>query len=340
MRSGVILGQAGQCVGVCMSFFELNYDEFDQAEPVSVMICETSQVQLRMLGMALDEAGFSVRVSNSAESALSALRDHPCDIFLTAIELAEMSGLEACWALKSDRLTSHIHTIILTASSDVRRLEESFDSGADDFIRKPIDMIELRARMRAAARLVRMQRSLRRMAETDALTGALNRRAFFDRFDDLMQASRVEGKPLSVVMADLDHFKRINDTHGHAAGDQVLIDSVSAMTTQMQSSDSLGRLGGEEFGILLPAADEETASWLAEQLRARLEALEIYDADGEQIPITGSFGIATAGPGRGGFTCESLLHAADEALYAAKEGGRNRVIHSSEFSRYAKRAAG
>jgi two-component system cell cycle response regulator len=294
--------------------------------PVSVMICESSQVQLRILSQAIEEAGYSVQTTTNAEEALNIMKMMPVDIFLTGIEVGEVNGLEACWSLKSNVETESIYTIVITASGQDRRLEESLDSGADDFIRKPVNMTELRARLRAASRLVRMQKQFRRMAETDALTGAANRRAFMQYLEVEIERSNRYQSNVSVVMVDLDHFKNVNDTYGHAAGDRVLIDTVSAVQRCLREKDMLGRLGGEEFAVILHNTPIENAGDAAERIRAAIEAMKIETDDGQPIPITGSLGVASVCEVLGQDTPELVLQAADEALYAAKENGRNQVI--------------
>ncbi|MHA6288103.1 GGDEF domain-containing response regulator [Maricaulis sp. CAU 1757] len=299
-------------------------------EVLSVLICESSQVQVRILSRVLEEAGYKVHTVSSAEQALETLRAMPIDIFLTGIEVGAVNGLEACWTLKSDSETKSVYTIVLTASGEDRRLEESLDAGADDFIRKPVNMTELRARLRAASRLVRMQKQFRRMAETDSLTGTANRRAFMQYLEVQVDRAGKEGSDLSVIMVDLDHFKTINDTHGHAAGDAVLIETVTTVQRCLRERDLLGRLGGEEFAVVLPGASRSAAARAAERIRAAIAALRLKSEAGADIPVTASLGVAPL-LGNGSLeTGETLLQLADDALYVAKETGRNRVEFAPE----------
>lgn len=301
-------------------------DTSARSSRVSVLVCEHSQVQLRILSEAVRAAGYEVHTANTADDALGLLRLMPIDIFLTGIEVGETSGLEACWQLKSNPETETVYTIVVTASGQEKRLEESLDAGADDFIRKPVNMTELRARLRAATRLVRMQRQFRRMAETDALTGAANRRAFMQYLESQADLARRGGNPLSVIMVDLDHFKRINDTYGHACGDRVLTGTVKAVQACLRERDMLGRLGGEEFAVVLPGAQGEAAIRAAERIRTAVSGQVFTDDKGEPIPVTASLGLALTGHDDVMETAESLLHMADEALYEAKGAGRNRVM--------------
>lgn len=300
------------------------------SEAISVLICESSSVQLRILSEAVRQAGYSVQTAQCAEEALKILRLMPVDIFVTGIEVGTMSGLEACWSLKSNCETESVYTIVVTASGEDRRLEESLDAGADDFIRKPVNMTELRARLRAASRLVRMQNQFRRLAETDALTGAANRRAFMQYLDIQTQNAGRDEIPLSVIMVDLDHFKLINDTHGHGAGDRVLVETVRAIQGCLRDGDMLGRLGGEEFCVILPGAGLHSAALAGERIRAAVEAMTIATEAGDPVPVTASLGVASLANSDLIVSPDALLQAADAALYHAKDSGRNRVSLEGE----------
>lgn len=299
------------------------------SDRTSVLVCENSQVQLRILSEAVRDAGYEVHTASNAEDALTLLNLMPIDIFLTGIEVGTTSGLEACWLLKSNPETETVYTIVVTASGQEKRLEESLDAGADDFIRKPVNMTELRARLRAATRLVRMQKQFRHMAETDALTGAANRRAFMQYLDTLVDRARRQDAPLAAVMVDLDHFKRTNDTYGHAVGDKVLVQTVRQVQSCLRDCDMLGRLGGEEFAVVLPGATAASAVAAAERIREAIAAVDVRVDNGDRIPVTASLGVAVLEGDKMMETAEGLLHAADEALYAAKAGGRNRVVEAA-----------
>lgn len=318
---------------------ETKTDGQDFGDKISVMICESSQVQLRILSQAVEEAGYSVQTATSAEDALGVLKLMPTDIFLTGIEVGRINGLEACWSLKSNPDTESVYTIVITASGQERRLEESLDAGADDFIRKPVNMTELRARLRAASRLVRMQKQFRRLAETDALTGAANRRAFMQYLEMQSEAARRHGTPVSVVMIDLDHFKSINDTYGHATGDRVLIETVATVQNCLRDRDMTGRLGGEEFAVVLHNTDLEQASVSAERIRAAIEGMRMQSDDGRGFPVTGSLGVSSVRVDQGLDTPDSLLQAADEALYHSKRNGRNQVTLAQDAGESERRAA-
>ncbi|MEA1940662.1 MAG: diguanylate cyclase [Pseudomonadota bacterium] len=302
------------------------------SDRISVLVCENSQVQLRILSEAVREAGYEVHTAPNADDALALLNLMPVDIFLTGIEVGATSGLEACWSLKSNPETETVYTIVVTASGQEKRLEESLDAGADDFIRKPVNMTELRARLRAASRLVRMQKQFRRMAETDALTGAANRRAFMQYLDAQVDRARRQDVPVAAVMVDLDHFKRTNDTYGHAVGDQVLVQTVRQVEACLGERDMLGRLGGEEFAVVMPGRDGSAAVDAAERIRRAVASVDVRVASGDRIPVTASLGVSVLEREDMMATAEGLLQAADEALYAAKAGGRDRVVRAGALS--------
>jgi len=309
-----------------MSSSEKSFEAESFSSPITVMICETSSVQLRILSKAVEDAGYSVQTTTCATEALDIMRMMPVDIFLTGIEVGEVNGLEACWSLKGNPDTESTYTIVVTASGEERRLEESLDAGADDFIRKPVNMTELRARLRAASRLVRMQKQFRRLAETDSLTGAANRRAFMQYLEMEVERSSRHGVDTSVIMLDLDHFKKVNDSYGHAAGDKVLIEVVRTIQSCLRPRDMLGRLGGEEFAVVLHETDLVGAADISEQIRSAIEQRTIELPGGEKLNATASMGVSDVCDVLGQDTPEAILQAADEALYFAKQSGRNQVI--------------
>ena len=296
-----------------------------EEERLHIHICETSRVQRAILVRMLTEAGFICSASGHAQDSLDHLRQDPPDIFLTAIELPDFSGLENCWRVKANPETEHIHTMVLSASGQEDKLAESLDSGADDFLVKPVDKNELKARMRAASRIVRLSQRMRAEAETDALTGAFNRRVFMRTLDREHKKALDQARAFSVLMVDLDFFKKINDTHGHASGDRVLIETVRTAKTLLRPPAMFGRLGGEEFAVLLPGQDETDARQTADKLRLAIQAMRVDNDEGEPIPVTASMGLATLHAGDLESNGETMLSQADAGLYKAKEGGRNQV---------------
>jgi diguanylate cyclase (GGDEF)-like protein len=282
-----------------------------------VILVDPSRTAAKIVKATLEARGHEVLTFADGREALACVKADPeVGALITTTEPLSMSGLELCW---ETRLVScpqrPIYVIMMSSSTDGDIRVLALDHGADDFIGKPPIADELYARLRAAERFAEMQRELLRLATTDALTGMCNRRAFFDRAGALCARAR-EGAPLSAIMADLDHFKRINDTHGHAAGDEVLCAVARAL---MSESKLVGRLGGEEFSVLVDATLGD-AVVVAERLRSKIESLRVGIG---AIALTCSFGVSEW---QQGDSIDRLLQRTDYALYEAKLGGRNRVV--------------
>lgn len=289
-----------------------------------IVMADPSRVVLRVLSDLLRKHGYKVASFTDGRQAFDYIvADETVDVLLTSFEPRTMSGLELCWKTRMIMGSSRsIYILVMSASNEKRKLIEALDSGADDFISKPPLEEELHARLRAAERLVTMQRHLIRMATQDPLTGILNRRAFFARCED-MRASAGE-RPLAAVMFDIDHFKRVNDQFGHDIGDLVIkgIAEEASHTVGI-----LGRLGGEEFALLLPGGGMREAQKTAESLRKRCAARS-FDRGETKLQVTCSFGISLWEASE---SIDAALKRADIALYAAKSQGRNCVVTSDNL---------
>ncbi len=292
---------------------------------LNVIVCELSGVQRSILGRTLSHAGFNVFAAANAAEALALLRSGVGEILMTGLELPDSSGFELCWAVKADPETAHVHTMVLSTHSDIGRLTNALDAGADDFLRKPLIEAEFHARMRAASRIVRLQQRLANEARRDALTGVANRRSFDASLSRAMSEASQRGTPLSVCILDLDKFKLVNDTHGHTAGDAVLVEVARRARDFVLDGEVFGRLGGEEFAFLLPGQSEDQAAHRMEEFRRRIAGTSIDIGTGTPLPVTASFGVATLYGDADIEDAASLLDRADTALYEAKDCGRNRV---------------
>jgi two-component system, cell cycle response regulator len=284
---------------------------------VRIVVVDPSRTILKAVSRLLESDGHVVNAFSEGEDALDCIKSAPdVSVLMTSAELVSMSGLELCWEarLLSGRDRA-FYIILMSSNAEQTHVVNALDSGADEFIRKPPAGEELYARLRTAERLLRQQRELIVLAYLDPLTGVLNRRAFFDKAGDLVDA----GRHFAAVMFDIDHFKHVNDTYGHAVGDQVL----RAIGREARSANSvLGRLGGEEFAILLEGSSLQAATLHAEELRRHLAGLS-FDAAGQTFSIAASFGVAERTANE---SIDQLLKRADGALYQAKRTGRNRVI--------------
>lgn len=286
---------------------------------MQIVIVDSSRVVLRIIASLLEPSGHAVHAFTDSEQALAYLTATPSvRVLITSLETRPLSGLELCW---SARLLAEerrpLHVITMSSARNVRNLAEALDSGADDFIEKPPGAEELNARLRAAERLTTMQEELIRLAETDPLTGLFNRRAFFARADSAAERVGRHGR-LSAVLADIDHFKRINDQHGHDVGDL----AIRAVAEIVGAEGIGGRLGGEEFAVILPGLGLGEAVEHAERLRLRVRGLRIRSEKGP-VGLSCSFGVSTWAEPDG---VAALIKRADVALYGAKSGGRDRVV--------------
>jgi diguanylate cyclase (GGDEF)-like protein len=224
----------------------------------------------------------------------------------------------------------YVYLIVLTARHARGDREAALEAEADDFLTKPFDLLELKARLRSGQRVIELQENLLRAQELlrhearhDRLTGLWNRGMILDQLDrELHHSRRIGAPPITLAMADLDHFKRVNDTHGHAAGDIVLKDAAQRMRSVLRRYEYLGRYGGEEFLVLLPNMDRSCARPIIQRAIDAVSARPI-DTGSVSVPMTLSAGIASTA--EAGCQADLLLQAADEALYRAKASGRNRV---------------
>jgi diguanylate cyclase (GGDEF)-like protein len=285
-----------------------------------VVVVDPSRTVLKAVSRLLASEGHEVVTFIDGPEALAHIKsDTAVGALITSAELITMSGVELCWEarLLSGRDRA-IYIILMSSNAEQKHLVNALDSGADDFIRKPPAGEELYARLRSAERLVRLQRELIRLATIDPLTGVFNRRAFFEKAQQaLARAGATSG--LAAIMFDIDHFKGINDTCGHDTGDQVLRE----VSQQAVRADLItGRLGGEEFAVLLEGADLEAARQVAESLRAAIAGLAFETPQGK-LALTCSFGVSER---QAGESIDGLLKRADVALYQAKRSGRNRVV--------------
>jgi diguanylate cyclase (GGDEF)-like protein len=245
-----------------------------------------------------------------------------------------MDGVELCRRVRAAGREPYIYILLLTARTESEDLVQGMEAGADDYVTKPFNAHELRVRLRAGRRILDLQEelvvareALRDQATHDGLTGLLNRVTILDALrTELTRAAR-EHHPVAVLMVDLDHFKLVNDTYGHLAGDAVLREAARRMMSSVRPYDSVGRYGGEEFLIVLPGCDAPAAQAQAERFREAL-ACEPITTGGQSIRVTCSIGVSgSTGPSVS--SSDSLVRDADLALYQAKDGGRNQVAQAS-----------
>jgi two-component system cell cycle response regulator len=303
-----------------------------------ILIVDDNQDSLEILRARLESWGYRTQTASDGEDALEKIDVSPPDLILLDIMMPRMDGMEVARRVKGNPSLPFIPIIMETALATTESKVEGLDSGADDYITKPIDFAELRARVNSMLRIKRLQAELEdreqellsaneqllHMSQTDALTGLDNRRQLERRLDELFAHARRFKEPVACVICDLDRFKTVNDTHGHQAGDEVLKQFAAILRREARSIDRVGRYGGEEFMFLLPGAGMEAAGRFAERVRKQVEA-NTFTFNGASIRRTASFGVS-AWPHPNISAADVLVRTADEALYVAKETGRNRVV--------------
>ncbi len=298
---------------------------------MKILIADDSIVSRHLLDATLRKWGYEVVLASDGNQALEILsREDAPTLAIIDWMMPGLTGLEVCRRVRQRGREPYTYILLLTSKSLREDLIQGMESGADDYIIKPFDQHELNVRLRAGTRLVELhtellatREAMREQATKDALTHIWNRSSIVDMLQRELARSTRELGPVGVILLDLDHFKQVNDSHGHFAGDAVLQEAARRMLHSIRPYDSIGRYGGEEFLILLPGCDERTTVAQAERLRSHLaqEAIIVSDAE---FHVTASFGCTNALPGRP-ITTEALIRKADEALYLAKRLGRNRV---------------
>lgn len=296
---------------------------------MKILVADDDPISRKVIQSCLTEAGYDVSVAVDGAEALAMISqpDSPRLLVLDRT-MPQVDGTDVCRSIRKKALEPDVYIILLTGKGEREDIVEGFEAGADDYMTKPFDVLELSARVRTGTRIVERQteliaarEQLRAEAMYDSLTGLLNRAAFFDIFrKEVSRADRYE-TPLALIMADLDNFKETNDKYGHVAGDMVLVEAARRLRASMRVSDSIGRYGGEEFVVVAPGCTSNAARLLAERFRLCIASQPIA-LPTRSIVVTMSFGVAGTADMK---NADDLLQAADQALYRAKNSGRNRV---------------
>ena len=296
-----------------------------------ILLAEDEPVSRHLLQVCLTGWGYEIVVVADGTEAWQQLErgDGP-SIAIIDWMMPGMDGLEICRRVRAQAREPYVYVLLLTERHQQDDVVAGLKSGADDFMTKPFDERELRARLRVGERIVQLQTELvaareamRSFAVFDALTGLPNRTAILQTLAKELNRTRRERAPLSVGLVDIDHFKQINDTYGHLAGDAVLRQAAVRLQAPLRSYEAVGRWGGEEFLIILPGCDAQVAHLVTDRVRSAV-AGEPLLIEGASVSITCSVGLATTCEGRIVQPLE-LVSAADLALYRAKANGRNRV---------------
>jgi diguanylate cyclase (GGDEF)-like protein len=288
---------------------------------MKVLIVDDSPDALALAKARLGKEGHELVCADGGKAGLAAAARERPDLILLDLDMPDMSGFDVCRALKADGELCMIPVIFLSGSGGAEDKVKGLDIGAVDYITKPFDVFELRARVNAALRTKHMEDLLIEHAKIDPLTGLANRRGLMERLQQEWARLQRHSGELSFIMGDVDHFKQVNDTHGHPAGDRALRQIAGAIAGQCRRTDLPCRYGGEEFAIIVPDETAPAAAELAERCRQAVANVRL-SVGPETVWTTVSFGVADAA---GAASLEALIQGADEALYRAKQAGRNRV---------------
>jgi two-component system cell cycle response regulator len=302
---------------------------------MKLLLAEDDLFQCKVLSKLLGRAGHEVHAVSGGEEALQRLSSGEFQFLITDWDMPGMDGATLCTRVRSASIPHYVYILMLTGHRSDADLLAAFEAGADDYVRKPANEAELLARVKAGCRLLDSERSLnealaqiRALSVTDSLTGLFNRRYLDEQLKREVDRAERYGRPLSLVMADLDHFKALNDQFGHAAGDAAIQWFADCLRASARiSTDWAARYGGEEFVLVLPETALPDAVLVAEKVRSACRS-EKLSLPGGEITVTASFGVSALRLDTHSFSAEILLKAADEALYASKRSGRNQVTRA------------
>jgi len=287
-----------------------------------ILIVEDNTINSKICESLLKKNGFETEVCTDGETALEFLSKNSPDLILLDIIMPGIDGYQFSEAIQSNARLKDTPVIFLSAMNDEESIIKGFQSGGVDFITKPFRTQELLARTRTHVELKKAKEKLLELATTDELTGIANRRYFMERLNsEFDRAKRYESR-YSLLMIDIDYFKSINDDYGHKAGDKVLQSAAAVMKKSLRTSDVIGRVGGEEFSVILPETEIKAAIFIAERLRKKVEETVVIHKN-EEIFITVSIGVSQSK--NGDQSVDDIYVRSDSAMYNAKKNGRNRV---------------
>ena len=299
-------------------------------QPMPVLVIDDSPVARKLVENALDKEQYAVLPAKTGEEALAVFAEHKPGIVITDWLMPDLSGPQLCEKIRTDLGGRITYIIMLTGVSDKSKVVKGLQAGADDYVIKPFNPEELAARVNTGRRIVELHREieaknlmLQQLALTDSLTNLPNRRAIEEWGRRQLTGALRHKFPFWIVMVDVDEFKTVNDTFGHDAGDSVLRNVADTIRRNSRQCDICGRIGGDEFMLILTFTDQDGVRIAVERIRQQIEA-HVYSFQGREIRVTASLGIAGIRPGQD-CDIERLMVQADVALYSAKRRGRNRA---------------
>jgi diguanylate cyclase (GGDEF)-like protein len=310
---------------------------------MKILIAEDDLISCRILEKNLRNWGYDVILAKSGEEAWQALKDEDLRMAILDWMMPGMDGVEICKKMRRRKRKKYTYVIMLSAKDRKQDIIAGLSSGADDYMTKPVNFLELRARLQTGKRiidledkLILIQHQLKDMASRDSLTKLWNRGEIIKFLREELERGQREKKSVGVIMLDLDYFKKINDSFGHDIGDMALLQIVSQIKRKVRKSDKVGRYGGDEIITILPNCDHAEIKSIAERLRLAV-AQRGVKTELDKIPVTISAGCASS-ENMPQPTAEKLIRASDEALLKAKNQGRNCVIMENLSSKGRKNA--
>jgi two-component system, cell cycle response regulator len=295
-----------------------------------ILVIDDNAVIKRLATMLLSKKGYSVETASSGSEGIVCAKSFKPHVILLDVMMPEIDGYEVCRCLKSEAETKDIPIIMVTSRAEIVDKVKGLELGAADYIQKPYDHEELQARVATQVKMKNLwdelqekNKLLEELVKKDSLTNLYNHRYFHDRIVEEFSRSKRYGLALSCVLVDIDFFKKINDTYGHQAGDEILKKLAGIILAGIRDVDVAARYGGEEFAIILPHTTLENATTYSERIRHSVDKAD-FQFEGNSIRVTVSLGVASL-PENNPQTHTDIIRFADDALYAAKNTGRNRV---------------
>ena len=304
---------------------------------MKILIAEDEKIARMILVRALEDHGYEVLQAENGRKGWDIYQMEKEDIYFVVLDwqMPKMDGLELCRRIKNTTLSHYVYVIFLTGQKDTKSIVRGLEIGADDYLTKPFNKRELLSRIKVGLRIIESEKALQEankrlemLACTDGLTGVSNRRALLDRLRSEFSRAAREKVTFCLFMMDIDHFKSVNDTYGHDAGDRVLIEVANRIQCELRPYDIMGRYGGEEFLAGVVNVDSETGKAIGERLRSCV-CRDTFQIGNEKVSVSISVGVTNCviskDNNKDSFLVD-MIKRADQALYEAKDTGRNRVV--------------
>jgi len=289
-----------------------------------VLIAEDDIVSAKILEKSIRDWGYEVVLAKNGEDAWNVFLENEIGLAILDWMMPKISGIELCRKIRQTKKEEYTYIILLTSKDHPKDLLKGFLAGTDDYITKPFDRLELKARLQTGKRIIDLQKQLREQAIRDSLTDLLNRKAILRALEEVLEQGRREKKPVTSILLDVDLFKSINDSYGHNVGDEVIVEIASRLVKNFRPYDKIGRYGGDEFLLVVPGCGTEDAKNIADRIRLSVCRKKIETNIG-LLDVTISIGGATS-EFQPHISAKELIQNSDKALYNAKERGRNCII--------------